>query len=102
MSSDPFDAYQAAVHALELQTREADRLAALMSEAASAMRSWRTMRVTSSGLGLPQARAGIDTQTWPTGQQVVEVLSRWHELKREADDPFRRIRSDDSSAVHLQ
>jgi hypothetical protein len=69
----------------ELQRREGEvlRMVATIQQAAKCLEHWQAVDVVHGGAGFPKevtmVGRSIDASTWPTGRQLADSLSQWHE-----------------------
>jgi hypothetical protein len=84
---DPIQAYQQAARELKTATAQAERLAKVVTQGASALRIWKTAMVSDVQVGFPAEIAlnprtlAINPADWPTAQAIAESLGGFHRAK---------------------
>jgi|SRR5215470_5235892 len=77
------------------RNRQADLLGGLeVNAAATDLRDWRSVRVSGSGSfpsHLSASSRSIDANTWPTGHDIGQLLSKWHSMLFDTQRAFERI-----------
>ena len=94
MADNPISEYQAKLRELRKATEEVDRMVSIITNAANDLSRWRDVMVSGGG-GFPPHLVGssrnINASTWPTGQQIGELLSRWHSVRFGTQQAYGRI-----------
>ncbi len=92
MAADPIHDYLNARQVLEEATRQVQQAVDLISNASIMLfRNWRNV-VTPSAGGFPMDLVNAPSvESWPTAQQLGELLKGWHKAKREADNAWRQV-----------
>lgn len=89
-------AYQEALQKLEVVQHQAVNLASIVVRASEALEHWQEVTVSNSGIRFPpEAHVySIDAKTWPTAQQLGEVLSSWHQMRHEMRNKWSAVPQD--------
>jgi hypothetical protein len=96
MATEPISEYQKAIHNVDAAKAVAERLVAVISDAANKLRNWQQVMVSCTSAGFPPEVAvtkshSINAGEWPTGQQLAEALAAYHHALHEASNAYRRI-----------
>ncbi|HEY7167852.1 MAG TPA: hypothetical protein VIB79_25060 [Candidatus Binatia bacterium] len=94
MDDDPIEAYQAKRKELQAATALVEKIVKIVIAAAGDLRDWRTVMVNGSSGFPPHLSASsrsIDADTWPSGQEIGQILSKWHSLSAETQRAYERI-----------
>jgi nucleotide-binding universal stress UspA family protein len=80
--------YLDALRELGERERGVVRLVTTIQQAAKHLEHWQAVHVARAGAGFPKevtmVGRAIDASAWPTGQQIAETLSAWHEAAERA------------------
>lgn len=94
---DAISQYQQAVTNLKAAKSEAERVARVVSEGASALREWRKTMVSNAQGGFPmeialsRSNPNINASEWPTGQQIADALQKYHQAKQALGNAYSAI-----------
>jgi hypothetical protein len=89
----------------ELQRREGEvlRMVATIQQAAKCLEHWQAVDVVHGGAGFPKevtmVGRSIDASTWPTGRQLADSLSQWHEAAEVARTAWARLPRETRSSM---
>jgi len=94
MADDPIAEYQVKRKELQAATAVVEKTVRIVTAAATDLRDWRTVRVSGSGSfpsHLSASSRSIDANTWPTGHEIGQLLSKWHSMLFDTQRAFERI-----------
>ena len=94
MTDNPISEYQTKLKELRTITRSIEKMVATVVSGADNLNHWRQVVVTSAGKVPPELIGSpriIDANDWPTGQQIGQLLSQWHDIKVKTDQAYKRI-----------
>lgn len=94
MADNPISEYQSKLKQLREATQAVERVVKTVINGADNLKYWRDV-VVSGGGGFPPHLMGsnrtINADDWPTGQQIGQLLSRWHSVRFETQQAYERI-----------
>lgn len=94
MTEELVSEYQTKRKELQAATAVVEKTIRIVTAAANDLRDWRTVMVNGSGefpSHLSASSRSIDASTWPTGQTIGEILSKWHTTLAETQQAYERI-----------
>jgi hypothetical protein len=97
MDADPIQEYQAKRRELQALTAAVEKTVRTVAAGAVDLRDWRSVMVTGSDRfpsHLSASSRTIDAATWPTGQEIGQLLSKWHSLQFDTRQAYERIAPD--------
>ena len=94
MTEELVSEYQTKRKELQAATAVVEKTIRIVTAAANDLRDWRAVMVSGSGefpSHLSASSRSIDASTWPTGQTIGEILSKWHTTLAETQQAYERI-----------
>jgi hypothetical protein len=102
MADDSIGDYQAKRKELQAATAVIEKFVRIVTAAATDLRDWRSVMVNGSG-GFPShlsaSSRSIDANTWPTGHEIGQLLSKWHSILFDTQRAYERIPSDRRAGI---
>lgn len=104
MADNPISEYQAKLKELRDATQAVERVVKTVINGADNLGRWREVVVSGAG-GFPGHLMGssrsINANDWPTGQQIGQLLSRWHSVHFETQQAYQRIPQSEREGIQL-
>ena len=102
MDGDPILEYQTKRRELQALTAMVEKTVRIVAAAAVDLRDWRSVMVT--GIDrfpshLSASSRSIDAATWPTGQEIGQLLSKWHSLQLDTRQAYERIAPEQRAGI---
>lgn len=97
--SAQIEAYQKAITELEAAANKVQRLVSTIRDGSSKLGDWKRLCVSNAppGVGFPPELAlsphtpSIDARAWPTGEQIAQAVSGWHQARGAVRQAYEAI-----------